>query len=136
MKTVATRKSVEKFLRSIDDPQRRADCVVLRDLMKRLTGKPPVMWGDGIVGFDRYRYKRANGREFEFFRTGFSPRKAALTVYIMPGYTDFSPILKDLGPHKLGRSCLYVKRLADVDVGVLERLIEAGLEDMDQKYPR
>lgn len=136
MKTVATRKSVDRFLRSIDDDQRREDCRVVLEIMQRLTGEKPVIWGDSIVGFDTYRYKRANGKEFEFFRTGFSPRKTALTIYIMPGYTDFSHILKDLGPYKLGRSCLYLKRLSDVDVGVLERLIEAGLEDMNRKYPK
>jgi hypothetical protein len=135
MKTVATRKSVEKFLRSVDDPQRREDCEVLLRIMQRVSGKKPVIWGDSIVGFDSYRYKRADGKEFEFFRTGFSPRKTALTVYIMPGYTDYSDILKDLGPHKLGRSCLYIKRLSDVDLAVLERLIEAGLEDMSRSYP-
>lgn len=136
MKTVATRKSVDKFLRSVEDPQRREDCVAVLEIMQRVTGENPVMWGDSIVGFDRYSYKRANGKEFEFFRTGFSPRKSALTVYIMPGYTDYSHILKDLGPHKLGRSCLYIKRLADIDLDVLERLIEAGLEDMSRKYPK
>jgi hypothetical protein len=136
MKTVATRKSVDKFLRSVDDPQLREDCAVVLEIMQRVTGKKPVIWGDSIVGFDSYKYKRANGKEFECFRTGFSPRKTALTIYIMPGYTDYSDILKDLGPHKLGRSCLYIKRLADVDPGVLERLIQAGLEDINRKYPK
>ena len=136
MKTVATRKSVGKFLRSVGDEQRREDCAVVLEIMQRVTGEKPVIWGDSIVGFDSYKYKRANGKEFECFRTGFSPRKTALTIYIMPGYTDYSAILKDLGPHKLGRSCLYIQRLSDVDLGVLERLIEAGLEDMNRRYPR
>jgi hypothetical protein len=136
MKTVPTVTSVDQFIDSIGDPERRNDCRALLRIMKRITGEKAVVWGDSIVGFGTYRYRRADGTEHEFFRTGFSPRKAALTVYIMPGYTDHTKILRDLGPHKLGKSCLYLKRLADVDGAVLERLIEAGYEDMNAKYPQ
>jgi hypothetical protein len=104
--------------------------------MRKITGQKPVLWGDSIVGFDCYRYGRSNGKQFEFFRTGFSPRKQALTIYIMPGYSDFSAILARLGPHKTGKSCLYLKRLADVDLAVLEELVRAGYTDMNERYPK
>ena len=105
-------------------------------ILRRVTGKRPVMWGDSIVGYDRYKYTRANGQEFEFFRAGFASRKTALTIYIMPGYSDFSALLKKLGPHKKGKSCLYLKRLADIDMDVLEELIQAGYDDMNARYPK
>jgi len=104
MKTVANKASVSQFIAAQEDPNRRRECKELVRIMRRLTGKKPVMWGDSIVGFDVYRYQRANGQEFEFFRTGFSPRKQALTVYIMPGYSDHAKILARLGPHKIGKS--------------------------------
>lgn len=135
MKTVATKQSVTEFVNAIDDPQRRRDCKTLLKTMRGITGKKPVMWGDSIVGFDRYRYKRSNGKEFEFFRIGFSPRKSALTLYIMPGYSDFGAQLKRLGPHKKGKSCLYLKRLADVDLAVLEEIMIAGYAEMNERYP-
>lgn len=135
MKTVPTKQSVTQFVNAIEDPQRRADCREVLKMMRRVTGKKPVMWGDSIVGFDRYKYKRANGREFEFLRIGFSPRKTALTLYIMPGYSDYGALLKKLGPHKKGKSCLYLKRLSDVDVDVLEQLMATGYAEMNDRYP-
>ena len=135
MKTVATKASVSKFIDAIDDPGRRRDCKTLVKLMRRVTGKKPVLWGDSMVGFDVFSYGRRNGQEFEYFRTGFSPRKQALTIYILPGYTDFSTILARLGPHKTGKSCLYLKRLADVDLAVLEEIVRAGYADMNRRYP-
>ena len=136
MKTVATRASVSRFIEALDDPERRRECKVLVRLMRGITGQKPVLWGESIVGFDTYRYSRSNGKQFEFFRTGFSPRKQALTIYIMPGYADFSAILARLGPHKTGKSCLYLKRLADVDFDVLEELVRAGYADMNERYPK
>jgi hypothetical protein len=136
MKTVATRASVSRFIDAIDDPERRRDCKALVKLMRRITGEKPVLWGDSMVGFGVFRYGRSSGEKFEYFRTGFSPRKQALTVYILPGYTDFSEILARLGPHKTGKSCLYLKRLADVDPAVLEELVRAGLADMSARFPR
>lgn len=135
MKTVPTKTSVARFVAAIESPQRRRECRTLLAIMRRVTGKKPVLWGDSIVGFDSYSYRRANGKHYAFFRTGFAPRKAALTVYIMPGYEDFGPILARLGPHKLGKCCLYLKRLDDVDLGVLEELIAAGYADINRKYP-
>jgi hypothetical protein len=136
MKTVATTASVSEFIDAIEDPERRRDCRTLVKLMRRVTGKKPVLWGDSMVGFDVFRYGRGKGQQFEYFRTGFSPRKQALTIYILPGYTDFSTILARLGPHKTGKSCLYLKRLADVDLGVLEELVRAGYADMNERFPR
>ena len=136
MKTVATSKSVAEFVDSIEDRGRRRDSEILLEMMHRVTDEDPVLWGDSMIGYGRYRYQRANGKEFEFFRTGFSPRKGALSIYIMPGYSSYQSILQVLGPHKLGKSCLYIKRLADIDLRVLERLVRAGYRDMNRKYPR
>jgi hypothetical protein len=136
MKTVATRASVSRFIDALGDPERRRECRELLKLMRKVTGAKPVLWGDSIVGFDVYRYGRANGKQFEYFRTGFSPRKQSLTIYILPGYADFSTTLARLGPHKTGKSCLYLKRLADVDLAVLEELVRAGYADMNERFPK
>lgn len=93
------------------------------------------MWGPSIIGYGRYHYIYDSGREGDFLATGFSPRKANLSIYIMPGYTDFGEILSRLGKHKIGKSCLYVTKLADIDLDVLAELIRAGLKDLDQKWP-
>jgi len=134
-KTKPTQLAPVEFIESIDHPTRRADALALLELMQRVTGWDPVMWGASIIGYGTYHYKYDSGREGEFMRTGFSPRKANMVVYIMPGYTDFSEILGRLGKHKLGKSCLYINKLADVDLDVLEELIRAGLADMEKKYP-
>ncbi len=135
MKTVATKASVSAFINGLDSAERRRECRELARIMRRVTGHRPVMWGDSIVGYGRYRYRRANGKEFELCRTGFSPRKQALTLYIMPGYSDCSDMLQRLGPHRIGKSCLYLKRLSDVDPVVLEALITTGFEAMNARYP-
>lgn len=135
-KTALTNASVEAFVAAIDDPTRRTDCTILLDLMTRLTGEPARMWGPSIVGFGRYDYVYQSGHSGSFFRTGFSPRKANLSLYIMPGYADFGPILARLGKHKTGKSCLYVKALAEIDMVVLEELLAAGLARMDVLYPQ
>lgn len=135
MKTVATKASVSRFIDALDDPERRRDCKALLKLMRRITGEKPVLWGDSMIGFGVFRYGRRSGEEFEYFRTGFSPRKQALTIYILPGYTDFSAILARLGPHKTGKSCLYLKRLGDVDLAVLEELVRAGYKDINERFP-
>ena len=93
------------------------------------------MWGASIVGYGQYHYKYASGRESDSFRLGFSPRKQDITIYIMPDYTDFAHILAKLGKHKKGKSCLYIKRLSDVNMTVLGRLLKAGWKDMQDKYP-
>lgn len=134
-KTKPTSISVAAFLNAIDDKERRRDCKKVAAMMRAATGKRATMWGASIVGFGRYHYKYASGREGDFLITGFSPRAQALTLYIMPGFKQFEPLMKKLGKYKTGKSCLYIKRLSDVDEGVLQRLIEGSVRHMRQKYP-
>jgi hypothetical protein len=134
-KTQPTSIDPKSFIQAIDHPTRRADGMVLLELMTKITGWDATMWGPSIIGFGRYHYKYDSGREGDCHRTGFSVRKANLVVYIMPGYTDFSEILSRIGKYKMGKSCLYINKLADVDLAVLEELIRAGLDDMAKKYP-
>ncbi len=124
LKTKQNKASVTGFLRGIEDPQRRKDCRAVLELMKEVTGSRPKMWGDSIVGFGSYHYKYASGREGDWFVTGFSPRKANLTLYIMAGFSRYKELLAKLGKHKTGVSCLYIKRLADVDLAILRQLVE------------
>ena len=134
-KTQPTDVSPDSFIEALEHPRRKADSLVLLDIMKRMTGWAPTMWGPSLIGFGQYHYKYDSGREGDFFRIGFSPRKANMTVYIMPGYQDFSDDLSRLGKHKLGKSCLYINKLEDVDMDVLEEIFEKGLKIMAQKYP-
>ncbi len=134
-KTQPSKTSVASFLNAIDDDDRRRDCKAIAKLLKEVSGKRPVMWGTSIVGYGTYHYKYASGREGDSPRIGFSPRKRDLTIYIMPGYTDFSHILAKLGKHKKGKSCLYIRKLSDVDMNVLKRLAKAGWRDMQKLYP-
>lgn len=130
LKTKPTTDSVDRFLNSVADKQRRQDCYRIVEIMKAATSKEPVMWGTSIVGFGRYKYKSGSGsgREAEWFLTGFSPRKQELTLYIMPGIERYPELLKRLGKHKTGKSCLYIKRLDDVDLSTLKELIKQSLE--------
>ena len=134
-KTMPTGADPVAFLDSVEPARRREDGFALDALFREVTGFQPVMWGPSILGYGRYAYTYASGRSGEFLATGFSPRKANLVLYIMPGYMDFGHILKDLGKHRLGRSCLYINKLADVDTEVLAQLIRAGLEDLDGRWP-
>lgn len=134
-KTQPSATSASEFIASIENPTRRADAETMLAVMQRITGWQPRMWGPSIIGFGEYHYKYESGREGDFMRTGFSPRKANLVLYIMPGYADYSDKLARLGKHKIGKSCLYINKLADIDMAVLEEIIEAGLDDMARKYP-
>ena len=134
-KTKETAEPVEDFLFAVDHPTRRADALALNDIFKEVTGFTPKMWGPAIVGYGNYHYVYDSGREGDFLATGFSPRKQNLSVYIMPGYANFSEILSRLGKHKMGKSCLYINKLADIDTEVLKELIRAGLDDLDKKWP-
>lgn len=134
-KTQMTTAQVAPYLQTVEPARRRADAIELDTLFRHVTGFAPRMWGAAIVGYGRYRYTYASGRSGEFLATGFAPRKAALSVYIMPGYADFAPILSRLGKHKTGRSCLYINKLADVDLDVLGELIRAGLRDLATHWP-
>ncbi len=134
-KTRPTDATVADFIAQVDHPTRRADAERLDAIFREVTGWEPQMWGPSIVGYGSYHYKYATGREGDMCATGFSPRKANLSIYIMPGYTDFSDTLARLGKHKIGKSCLYLNKLADVDEDVLKELIREGLDDLAQKYP-
>ncbi|UZD90088.1 DUF1801 domain-containing protein [Cognatishimia activa] len=131
-KTVASGEDPRDFLLKVEHPTRREDGLVLLDLFTEVSGFEPVMWGPSIIGFGRYHYIYESGREGDFLATGFSPRKSNLSIYIMPGYQDYSEIMGRLGKHKLGKSCLYVNKLADIDLDVLRELVGAGLKDLDK----
>lgn len=133
-KTVPSDVSVTRYLDAIDDPERRADCDTLVDLMQRVTGKPPVMWGTSIVGFGSYHYVYDSGREGDMCLTGFSSRKTSLSIYIMSGFGDRPDLMERLGKYKTGKSCLYVKRLSDIDLAVLDELVADSIERMKQRY--
>lgn len=134
-KTKATAESVEAFIDAIEHPRKREEARTLDALFRKVTGFNPVMWGPSIIGYGQYHYKYKTGREGDFLATGFSPRKANFSLYIMPGYADFGDILERLGKHKHGKSCLYINKLADVDLSVVEELVQAGLKDLEGYYP-
>lgn len=131
-KTKPTNVSVDKFLAGVTDPARREDCLTVLRMMKRITGEDPVMWGPSMVGFGTYHYKYASGQEGDWFLAGFSPRKTDLTLYVTPGLHRYPDLLKRLGKHKTGKSCLYVKRLADVDLDVLGELVTSAHRDIQE----
>ena len=131
LKTRPQRQSVAEFIRDIDDPKTRRDCDTLRKLMARVTGKRAVIWGTAIVGFGRYQYKYDSGHSGEYFVTGFSPRKQSLTLYIMAGFDNYDKLLEKLGKHTTGKSCLYIKKLEDVDMDVLKDLVRQSVEHME-----
>ena len=139
-KTVPAGLKVADYLDQISDPQRQADCRKLHDMMLEIVGETPKIWGSklssGIVGFGDYHYKYASGREGDSLRLGFANRAQNISIYIMPGYQDFSDQLARLGKHKIGKACLYIKRLSDVDEAVLREMLVEGLRQMDEKYPR
>lgn len=134
LKTKENNASVSAFLNSIEDDQKRKDCKAINKMMKAITGKKPKMWGDSIVGFDTYHYKYDSGREGDWFITGFSPRKQNITVYVMSGFPRHQELVDQLGKYKTGKSCLYFKKLSDINVEVLEELVEASFDYMSDKY--
>lgn len=123
-KTQRTTASVAAFMDSIDDPQRQRDARALAALMRKATGEKPAMWGTSIVGFGSTTYQGSGGRTVDWFPVGFSPRKAALVLYLMGGLKANAGLLKELGPHKIGGGCLYLRRLDEIDAKVLMRLIK------------
>jgi hypothetical protein len=134
-KTQKTVKSPLAFVKALEPDQKREDSLKILNMLKDVTGLEPKMWGPSIIGFGDYHYKYESGREGDFFRAGFSPRAQNLTIYVMPGYQDFDNELSRLGKHKLGKSCLYIKRLSDVDEDVLREIVEKGFHMMEEKYP-
>lgn len=135
LKTKENQASVTEFLKRIDDKQKRADCKAIAKMMRDATGKRAKMWGDSIVGFDKYDYRYESGRSGSFMQTGFSPRANNISVYIMPGLDSFASLMKQLGKYKTGKSCLYINRLEDVDQKVLARLIRESVKEMRRRYP-
>ena len=134
-KTVPTDSDVIAFLNSVENEGRRTDSFKVLELFKTITAEEPQMWGLSIIGFGTYNYKHDSGREGSFLRVGFSPRKAALTMYVISGFDEVDDIMSRLGKYKTGRSCLYVKKLDDIDLDVLEELVRSSLTFMKQKYP-
>ena len=132
-KTKATNKSVTKFLNGIADVQRRADCFALLELMQKATRAEPKMWGSAIVGVGDYHYKYESGRENDWFTIGFSPRKQNLTLYSMGGFTQFEELLSKLGKHKLGKGCLYINKLDEVNVPTLKKLIGESVKEAKKR---
>lgn len=130
LKTQKTTASVSGFIAGLKDPLLQKESRALVKLFKSATGLKPKMWGPSLIGFGEYTYRRSNGDEGCFFATGFSPRKSGPVIYIMPGYEDYGAILKNLGPHKRGKSCLYLKGLEGIDLKVLAQLISRGLRDL------
>ena len=134
-KTKPTQVSVEAFLDGVTPDARREDGRALCELMQRISGSPPVMWGPTIIGFGRYRYRTEAGREGDLMRVGFSPRKPATVLYIHSGSPRHAELMGRLGKYSTGKSCIYVKRLADLDRGVLEDLVRASLEHLEAAHP-
>ena len=134
LKTQENDASVEEFLGNIEDPEKQADGRKLVEMMQRATGEGPRMWGSSIVGFGSYHYRYESGREGDWFVVGFSPRKRELSLYIMPGFSQYNDLMNQLGKHKTGKSCLYIKGLADIDLAILEQLIQASVKHMRQEY--
>lgn len=135
LKARPTAADVDAFLDSVPNPVRRADGRALKVMMERTTGEKAVMWGTGMVGFGAYDDVTGSGWHGCYFLTGFAPRKTALTLYVMPGFSDFASLLGRLGKHRTAKSCLYVNKLADIDMVVLEDLIAASVAAMRARYP-
>lgn len=128
LKTKPGDSDVDAFIAGIANDERRQDCLALLDLMSDVTGEPAKIWGGGIVGFGSYHYRYASGREGDWFLTGFAPRKNDLTLYIMAGFDRYEKLMAKLGKHRTGKSCLYLRRLSDVDVDVLRELTTESVE--------
>lgn len=134
-KTKATNASVDTFLNAIDDEQRRDDCHAVAKLFTELTGQSPVMWGSSIVGFGVYKIPAGGGKFNDWPRVAFSPRKQNLTLYLMAGVEGNEALMNNLGKFKAGKGCIYIKKLADIDLQVLKKLIQASYAYMMKKYP-
>jgi hypothetical protein len=134
LKTKPTGASVREFLDGITDEQKRRDAKAVAKILKRVTGAAPKMWGSSIVGYGNYHYVYDSGRESDWFLAGFSPRKQALTLYIMSGFKGQEAVMKRLGKHSTGKSCLYIRKLDDVDLDVLEELVNRSVTAIHERY--
>jgi len=134
-KTKLTEKSVDSFIATVEDGKVREDCYTIINLMEKVTGEKPKMWGSAIVGFGKYTYKYESGRSGEICMTGFSPRKANITLYVLAGFPEQAELLQDLGKHKSGKGCLYIKKLDDVNINILKSLIKESITFLKERYP-
>lgn len=133
LKTQRNNASVEAFLNNVPDEEKRKDCFTVLELMRKVSKEEPAMWGDSIVGFGSYHYKSERSKqEGDWFIMGFSPRKQNLTLYIMPGISRYKELVDQLGKYKTGGSCLYIKKLSDVDPKILKQLITTAYKNMKQ----
>jgi hypothetical protein len=135
LKTKVSNASVQDFLNSIEPESKRQDAFTLLELFEKITREEAKLWGSSIIGFGTYHYKYDSGQEGDACLTGFSPRKANLTIYIMPGFKQYQDLLEKLGKHKTSVSCLYINKLSDINIDVLSQLIKKGYTDMKKKYP-
>jgi hypothetical protein len=133
LKTKKNLASVHDFLNSVENEKRKVDSFTVLELMKSITNAEPSMWGTAIIGFGSYRYTYASGREGDWFLVGFSPRKQSLTLYIMSGFSKYEEILSRLGKYKTGKSCLYINKIEDIDIVVLEELIVSSISYLNLK---
>lgn len=132
-KTKPTNQNVEEFLNRLPDEKKRRESFTLLKLMRRITKTEPQMWGNSMIGFGQYHYRYASGREGEWFLTGFSPRKANLTLYLMAGLEQYGELLQALGKCKIGKSCLYISKIEDIDLSILEKLIQESVRALREK---
>ncbi len=133
-KTRVEEQGIEDWLAGVSPPERQAEARQLIGIFREVTGWEPRLYTGGMVGFGHYAYTYDSGHSGTAFATGFAPRKAELSIYILPGYGDFGDLLARLGKYKIGKSCLYLKRLSDADEGVLRELIAAGLQDLGKRW--
>ncbi len=135
LKTQPTDESVELFLNSVESDNKRTDSFMILKMMSEVTGSEPKMWGDSIIGFGKYRYRYASGRQGEWFLVGFSPRKRNLTLYIMSGFDGYDSLLDELGKFTTGKSCLYINKLEDIDLDTLRELVKRSVDHMIETNP-
>lgn len=133
-KTKATKTSAESYFSAIKEDARRKDCVSLAKLMTKVTKQPPVMWGTSIVGFGSYHYKYASGREGDMCDVGFSSRKGDISIYLVGEFAGREALLAKLGKHKVAKACLYVRKLSDVDLNILERMIKGSVAERKRRH--
>jgi hypothetical protein len=133
-KTQPTAASVTEFINAVENEQKRKDAFEVLEMISAITGEQPVIWGPSLIGFGKYHYKYESGREGDFFIAGFSPRKTALTIYILSGMSKFPNLMAKLGKYKTGKSCLYLKKLDDIDRPVLKELMSESVKWMKENY--
>lgn len=133
LKTRKNKKNVQHFLKAVSDAGRQKDCLTILEMMQKITGEKPAMWGDSIIGFGSYHYRYATGREGDWFFIGFSPRKQSISIYTMCGLESDSDMLARLGKFKTGKSCLYINKLEDINLPVLEKLLTKSVRRLSHR---